>query len=218
MVDIASSFQYTIVDPVAQFLNSLMFTLPGLVAAVLLIILGYLVGTILGKLVQQILDGLKVDQYIAKLAKGHPLGKVTVAELGGKLTKWYLFIAFVATAASIVQMGFIASLLMGFALWAPHLIAAAIIMAIGLFASEFIRAEISAFKADASKFIGVAAKYFVLIYFMLMALREVGLNVFLAEATVLIIVAGIMLALALGFGLALKDHADKLLEELKKAK
>lgn len=217
MADVPTTLQQTILDPIAQSVNSFIVTIPSLVAAILLIILGYLVGKIIGKFVQQVLEKLKVDEVIEKFSKSHPLGKVTIAELSGKLVMWYLFIAFVASAAQLVQLVVISRLLLEFSLWAPHLIAAVIIMAIGLFVSELVKKEVSAFKAESSKLLGVGAKYFVVVYFALLALGEVGLNVAFAQNTILVVIGGIMLALAIGFGLALKDHAEGIFAEIKKS-
>lgn len=207
----------TFLDPITELWNSALSSLPGLITAILLIIFGYLVGLILGKFVQQIMEKIKLDHWVEKVSKVHPLGKITIAELTGKLVKWYVFIVFLANAAHFVQLQTVAYLLQGFAMWAPHLIVATIIMAVGFFLAEIVRKEILSFKAESSKVLGLGAKYFVLVYFALMALREIGLNVFLAEATVLIVIAGIVLAFSIGFGLALKDHAEEIFAEVKKA-
>ncbi|HIH10439.1 MAG TPA: hypothetical protein HA254_07285 [Candidatus Diapherotrites archaeon] len=216
MADVTTALQQSIVDPATQFVNAIVATIPGLVAAILLVIFGYLAGVIIGKFVQQALERLRVDERIENISKVHPLGKVTVAELCGKLVKWYLSIAFLAAAAQLLSLGVLSGLLTDFALWAPHLIAAVIIMAIGFFLSELVKKEIQSIKSESSRFLGIAAKYIVLVYFALIALGEIGLNVFLAQATILIVIAGIMLAFAIGFGLALKDHAEQIFAELKK--
>ncbi len=218
MANGVEALQSAFLDPVTHLWNSTLNALPGLIVAVLMVILGYLVGLIVGKFVQQVLEKAKFDHWVEKISKvGHPLGKITIAELSGKIVKWYIFILFVANASYMVQLIAIAEVLRSFATWAPHLIIATIIMAIGFFLSELARKEIVSFKAESSKVLGLGAKYFVLIYFALMALRELGLNIFLAEATMLIIIAGVMLTFAIGFGLALKDHAEEIFAEVKKA-
>ncbi len=217
MVDITTALQQTVLDPIVQSVNSFILAIPSLLAAILIIILGYLVGKIIGKFVQQVLETAKLDEMVEKFSKSHPLGKVTIAELCGKLVMWYIVIAFVANAAEVVQLGVIARLLLEFSLWAPHLIAAIIIMAIGLFVSELAKKEVSSFKAESSKLLGLGAKYFVIIYFAVLALGELGLNVTFAQNTILVVIAGVMLTFAIGFGLALKDHAEEIFAEIKKA-
>ncbi|MEM4326828.1 MAG: hypothetical protein QXZ13_01510 [Candidatus Diapherotrites archaeon] len=218
MANAIIELQNTFLDPMTQLWNSALSALPGLITAILLVILGYLVGLIFGRFVQQVLEKAKFDHWLEKISKvGHPLGKITIAELVGKLVKWYVFIVFVASAAHFVQLQVVAELLQGFAMWAPHLIVATIIMAIGFFLAELARKEVLSFKAESAKVLSLGAKYFVLIYFALMALRELGLNIFLAEATLLIVIAGIVLTFAIGFGLALKDHAEEIFAEIKKA-
>ena len=49
-----------------------------------------------------------------------------------------------------------------------------------------------------------------------MALDQIGVNVKLAENAFLIILAGIMLALAIAFGLGMKDEAGDIVKKMKK--
>ena len=113
--------------------------------------------------------------------------------------------------------GAISTLLTNLAVWAPHLIVAVIIMAAGLIVADSVAAEISrAKKFRYSNALSVGVKLFVPVFFALYALREIGLNIVLAETTLLMIIGGTVLALAIGFGLGLKTHAEQIIGDVRK--
>lgn len=216
MADI-TQFVLDTFDPVRALVNSFIVNIPGIVGAIIVLIVGYVIGIVLGNLVHKILDKLNVDEWLAKVSKAHPLGDLRVAELCGKLVKWYVFIAFLATAAGLIQLTVLAKLLTDFAVWAPHLLMAVIFTVIGLFVAEFAALEVTHLKLKGSKVIGAATRVFILVFFAISALREVGLDVSLAQNTFLIVVGGIMLAFAIAVGLGMQGHVNEILSGLKKS-
>ncbi|MAG17911.1 MAG: hypothetical protein CL944_00350 [Candidatus Diapherotrites archaeon] len=212
-LDIETASQQ-LVNPINSFWNSLVTYLPGIVGALLVIGIGYLVGLIVGDVLTKILQKLNADDWLKKIKRADALGGVTISSLAGKLVKWWIFIGFLASAANLIELEAVAAILTDVAIWAPHLIIGVIIMAAGLLIADYAAAEIA--KAKKFKAVSAAVRIFILIYFAIYALKEVGLRVELAESTLLIIIAGIVFALSLGFGLGLKTHAEQIIGDMRK--
>jgi len=215
-MDIQTASQL-VLDPINALWNSFITYLPGLIGALVLLIIGYLIGHIIGALLTKILNALKIDEWVKKSTKSNAIAGITLSKLSGELAKWWIFIAFLASAASLVQLTAITTLLTNLAVWAPHLIVAVIIMATGLIAADYVAAEIaSAKKFRYSNALSVGVKIFIAVFFALYALREIGLNIVLAETTLLLLIGGIVLALAIGFGLGMQKHAEDIIGEIRK--
>ena len=53
-----------LIDPIVVLGNSLIVNLPGIIAALLIIILGYIVGSVVGLVVRKIVEKVKVDEWL----------------------------------------------------------------------------------------------------------------------------------------------------------
>ena len=66
--------------------------------------------------------------------------------------------------------------------------------------------------------IGSIAKVVVVVFTLVIALGQLGIDLSIAESSILIVLAGIMLALAIGFGLALKEEVKPVVKKIIKKK
>jgi hypothetical protein len=146
---------------------------------------------------------------------------MSLSHLLGGMTKWYLFALFLVPAVSVVKLDVFAVLLTQIALWIPKLLLAIIVVLVGI-----IVADIAAEKLSHAKKIGWVRsltppiKFLIIIFFLDVALRQVGIVFTLASSTFLILLSGITLAIALAvgisFGYALRPEVEKAIKDLKK--
>ena len=209
-----------IIDPFVFFWNSAIENIPGVIGALIIMSLGYFVGVIVGFAVSKSVSRLKVDEWLEKMKRADALGGLTISKIGARLVKWWIFIAFLVPAANIINLPDLSKLLITLAEWVPHLIAAIVIMIGGLIVADyFADTAAEAKKMKGIRHISSLLRILVIIYFADIALREIGINVTLAENTILLLIGGIVLALALaigiGFGLGLRDHAKSIIADLR---
>jgi len=205
------------IDYLASFWNAGIAFLPNILIALLAILAGYFIGLIAGKTLSKLVEKLKVDVWLGRIGRANAFGGMSAASLAGLMAKWWVFLVFLGLAASILQLGIISTLLGNFIAWTPRLLIAVATLFLGFIAADFAADEVAkAVKTSAGVFLGNIARMLAIAFFALYALREIGLNVFLAETTFLIIVAGIVLALAIGFGLGLKSHAEQIIGGMRK--
>ena len=107
-----------------------------------------------------------------------------------------------------------------FSEWLPNLIAAAVILVLGVIAADVIADKMLHAKRKGVKLLSSVVRWVIIIYTLLIAAQQVGINVTLATNTALIIVGalavGLAIALGIGFGAAFKDEAKNIIRAIKK--
>lgn len=201
---------------VTSLWDSIVNVTPGIVAAIVILIIGYIVGILLGFIVRKALEKSRIFLKLPKTKFSKLAGKFDFPAFFGILTKWYVIILFLSPAAGFVKMKGLSDFLVSLSMWIPNLIVAVIIGLVGFIAAEYIVVKIHETKAKSAPALSMVAKIIVLIFTAIIALEQLGLDLSVAETSFLIILSGIMLALAIGFGLALKDEAKDLIKKAKK--
>lgn len=209
-----------ILDPLAKLWISFVNAFPGLIAAIVVVLIGWVVGLIIGYVVSKILEHTKIDVWIKKEKLHGAIGHLSISHLFGLISKWYVFAVFLAPAASLVKLGTLSDLFLRFAQWFPNLIIAVVILVFGLLMSEVAKNKMDALKSRGMKAISSLVKIIIILFVALIALSQIGVNVVIAENVVLLIVGGIALGLAIalgiGFGDAFKAEAKNWIKSLKK--
>ncbi len=193
-----------LLNPLVNLWNSFVEVIPGLIGALVVLLFGYLVAWIIGFVTKKVLKKAKLDELITKRKTVKKItGKLELSALLGLIVKWYVFVLFLTPAASLVKLSALSTFLNSAALWIPNLIAAVLIALIGLIAADYIYEKISGTKSTKSSLIASVTRIIVIVFTLVIALNQMGIDISIAENSLLIIIAGIMLALAIGFGLAL---------------
>jgi len=208
-------------EPFLDFGYTFLGYLPGLVYAFFVLLIGYIIGGLVGIIIKKGLERTKLEKWLEKTGRLDALGGLHPPKLIGTLARWWVFIAFLVPAANLIKLEALASLLNGLAQWLPHLLAGIVIMIVGLLVADFAADSISAAKKlKGIRIISPFVRVLLIIYFLTIALQEIGVRVVLAETTLLLIIGGIVLAFALalgiGFGFGLRKHAEKIIGNLEK--
>ncbi len=208
-------FGQGLIDPFAIFWNSLMLNVPGLIAAIVIIIFGYFVGVFVGFVVKHAVERVKIDDWLKKTGRSDAIGGVSVAVVSAKLVKWWIFIAFLAPAAGVIQLRDLADMITSFALWAPHLIAGVVIVIAGLIFADFLADSVShAKRLRGIKAVSGLVRIVTIVFFADIALREIGFNIVLASTTVLMLIGGFIMIFVIGFGIALIKPAQGIIKDI----
>jgi len=207
----------SLLNPLINLWNGVVTTLPGIIAALIVIIVGWLFAVLISLVVRKVLVKVKLDEHvIEKTHLSKHMGKFDLTGFLATITKWYVFILFLPPAANLVNLTALSEFLFELSFWIPNLIVAVVVLLIGFMAIEYIGDKIGATKAKGAELAATVIKAIIMVFVLIIALNQVGIDVTIAESSFLIILAGIMLAVGLGFGLALKDEAKDIIKNLKK--
>jgi hypothetical protein len=211
----------SLVNPLLALWAGFVNVLPGVIAAIIVLIFGYLVAAIIGFIVEKILDKAKLDKWVLEKAKLKKwVGTLKLSDFLALITKWYVFIWFLPPAAGLLKLPALAIFLNKVAAWVPNIILAILIALIGFITAEYVGQKIVATKAKGAIFIADIARIIILVVIALIVLDQIGVKVALVQYGFLIVLGGIMLALALifgiSFGLGAKEDAKGLVKKLRK--
>ena len=209
-----------ILDPLITLWNSFVSILPGLLAAIVVLIVGYFVAFLLGHGLKVLLEKLGLNRWLYQSAVSKAIGHTNVAAFLGEILKWYVFVIFLQVAVDLLQLGTLSNLLNTFVMWLPNVIAAVIIVFVGVALSHYIEMRIKAHtKMKGMNLSALLAKAVVLFLVAIVALKQIGIEISILENSFLIIIAalglGIAIAIGIGFGSSLKGSSQRIIKSLK---
>lgn len=134
----------------------------------------------------------------------------------GLLVYWIVLLAAVVIAFNSLGLTYITDLLTRVIWYVPNVIVAVLILAVGSYFGRFVQGAVTAYgrnvgMTDAELF-GRVAFYAILVFVILIALDQLSIGGDIVRQSFLIVLAGIMLALAIAFGLGGRRHAQMLLD------
>ncbi len=208
-----------VIDPLLVLWASLVNALPGIAAAVIIIIIGYLVALLLGYLVKEILLRTGFDRWLTKSRLNKAIGGASLSVIIGTLTKWWIFVAFLAPAARLLQLGEISDLLVRLVNWLPNLFVAVIIFLFGLIVAYYAADLVRHKKAQGAQLFADIIQWVTVVFVLIVALGQLGVRVSFAENIFLVIIGGIVIALGLAigisFGYAFRDDAKAIIRRFR---
>ena len=208
--------------------NDIWFTvamyLPRILAAVVVFIIGWIIATILYRVVIEIVKVLKVEEAL-KGAGLHEAAreagfKLDVGVFLATLVMWFTALVFLVASLEILGFNVVTIFLERVVLlYLPQVIIASIILILGAIVAEVVRGLVAgsakAAGAHAANLAGSVAKWAIWIFAVLAALDQLGV----ASAFVQTIFTGLVVALSLAFGLAFglggKDAAARAIEKMR---
>jgi small-conductance mechanosensitive channel len=196
--------------------------LPSLVGAILLILLGALVAKLAEKLVRKVFELISVD----KLQKNKAVKKtlddnelnIDVTNLAGRITFWVVIIIFALAATEVLGLNAMRDTIRDLLAYLPSVLAAVVVITVTIAGARLLRDAILAglrrMSVDYAKPIANISYYVLLVFGVLMALSQLGFDTTIIANNVTIIVAGVVLALALAFGLGGREVAGRIVEQM----
>lgn len=210
-----------IIDPLYTLWLSFKAILPGLIAAIIVLIIGYFIALIIGHGVRLLLERIGIDAKLRKSRLSKTFGHTHVPNLAGTIIKWYIFVVFLQVAVDLLSLGTLSLLLDRFVRWIPDVLASIIIFIVGIAVAHFLDMYVSEHsKMRGAGLAGSLLKMTVLIITAIVALRQLGIEVSLLENLVIIFVGamaiGLAIALGISLGTSLKADGAKWLDDFKK--
>jgi len=195
--------------------------LPKLLVLLLILVVGSLVAVGISALIAWILKLIKFENGCKKIKIPEVLKKGGIGlSLSGLIIEIIFFLIIIATLITALEFyGVGTAVLTGSILaYVPQVISAVFILILGILIAILISGIIKLVggnvKIAQSDTLGNVAKYAIIILSTVIALKELGLGIILTDKSKDIIFAGVVLVLALGFGLGLKEKANKFLDNV----
>ncbi len=204
-------------DALMQLAISTLSFIPNLIAAVIIVAIGWFIGSLLKQaIVIPLLQRVKVDQWIEEQNLSKALGHYEVSRLLGSFVKWYVIAVFLAQAAQTFDLQVLGTFLLDLARFIPQVLVAFVIFAIGVLLARYVRNAVESTKHSHKKTVGLVIEIAVIYLAIVVSLGSVGIEVQLLEDLFRIAFSAFVLTIAIvagiSFGLAFKDDAKKMLK------
>ncbi len=200
-----------------QFLNGL----PTFLAAFVVLVIGILIATFLGRLVKKVLDMGRIDDLVNRTGVNSQLGtSISIAGVVGWVVKWFFIIATLLAVVNILNIDQVSSFLNQVLFYIPNVVVAVIILALGLIAGNFVQsivdstASASGMSTAAVSALSTISKWAIVIFSLMAALVQLGIASSLIQILFTGFVAMVALAGGLAFGLGGRDKASKWLDKI----
>lgn len=192
---------------------------PALIGAIIVLIIGAIVASGLGHLVERLIGAMKLDSIVAKAGVERYFKRaginLNIGRFFGRLTHWFVVIAFFLAAADILQFRALSVFLQSILLYIPQVVVATLIMLAAFVVGNFLRKAVEASVRSAdlhgARFLGTLSWWAVVVFGFLASLAQLGIAVSIINTLVTGFVVMLALAGGIAFGLGGKDYAAHLL-------
>lgn len=195
--------------------------LPQLIVALVVFAVGWIIALGVGKVVAKVLQAVRFNQLFEqegiRTALERADWKVDPAGFVGSIVRWVIVIFFLYSAVVVLGLGQFAEFFREIVLWLPNLVVAAVIFVVAIIVAEYvgklIRAWIESLRIGYGQFIETVVKGAIWLFAIFAILHQLGIATVIVETIAMGIVAFLVIAGGLAFGLGGKDLATDILRE-----
>ena len=189
----------TIELALAQIWASTLNILPNVIAAIILLLVGWALGKVIGRVVKEVLRRLRLDRYF-KFGEAFK-----VSEIFSIAIAWIIYLVFIKAAVGTLGIAALDEFVGNVLAFIPKILGAMIIILVGYVIAEYVQREVTKTKAEYSRIIGKVIFFFTLVISIAIALPFLQIDTTLINGIILILVGSIGLGIAIAIGLGLKD-------------
>ncbi len=195
-----------------------------LVVAVSFILIGYLFGHALGRVVEQVTDSLKADEWLEKAGVIKVLDRagyrLRTGKFLGALAKLFFIVLMLVPAFDIIGLAQVNAFLNEVLTYIPQVIVAAIILFLASIASDILGDMVhgagSALGSRVAHLLGTMTRVAIWVFAFIMTLSQLGIAPQYMFTLFTGFVAMLALAGGLAFGLGGKDAAAQFIKDVQK--
>ncbi|MFN3544718.1 MAG: mechanosensitive ion channel family protein [Thiobacillus sp.] len=195
---------------------------PQLLAALLLLFVGWLFANVVRTGVTKLLDVLRFDRLAEKtgieafLKQGNV--DVTLSKLLARLVYWIVIFVVIVTVANSLGLHMVAELFNKVVFYIPNIIVAILVLVFGVLVARFINRLVFAYLnnigVQGALTISTISEYAIIVFVVFVALEQLAIGTHLLTAAFQIGFGAIGLAFALAFGLGGREWAAGVIKKL----
>jgi flagellar biosynthesis protein FliQ len=215
---VSSWFDAVMLSITAALVTFLSF-IPAIIGAIIILIVGWIIAGILGRVVTVVLEKIGFERAAARTGVSGFMHRAGVhdaraSRVIGELVKWFVRLLFLEAAAEAVHLTAVTQILNQIVLFIPNLIVALIVLMIGAliarFVSDLVRGSASEMGFSSPNLLASIARVAIMAFAVLIAVNQIGIAATLINTLFGGLVFALALALGLAFGLGGRDTAAQM--------
>jgi hypothetical protein len=203
----------TLTEPLTNSLNQFGTTIsqagPKIIAALILLGIGLLVGRIVGWVVKKVTEKMNVDSHWNRTSIGESVSRSgwSLSKIISTAARWFVYLFFISAAVNVLQFQQLSEAINAVWLWIPNVIAFIIVLGVGAIIADFVgrwmQRELPARGVVGGKAIGLAATGILYAIVFAVATAQLRIGEVILNSVISALVWGIAAAIAIGVGVGL---------------
>jgi len=197
---------------------------PRLIGAIIIFVIGWFISIAIGKLVAEILKKIKFNQLFEKGGWKEALEKaeikVDVSGFIGAIVKWVLLIVFLLAAVEVLGLVQFADFLTDVLAYLPNVVVAALIFVVAVIIADIlekvVRAAVEGAKLGYGNLVGTIVRWSIWVFAIMAILYQLKIAPALIQTIITGVIALVVIAGGIAFGLGGKEVAAELLQDLRR--
>lgn len=210
----------TMVAAFRDTMVQIMLVLPKLLALLTFILLGIVAAWLVKMLTVRVLAAFRFDALCERFGLSAALSKAgvrrSVSQVAGRLLFWTVFLLFTFMGVDAVDLPATATLISQMMSFLPRVLAAALLLLIGVLASNFFSEAVLIAAVNAhiheARLAATLVRWGILLFTFAMVLTQLGIANEIVVAAFSITFGGVVLALAIAVGLGSRNVARRAIE------
>jgi len=192
---------------------------PRILTAIVVILIGLLVAKLAEKTIRVAFRRLKINDFLERIGVNQTLEKAGLQDSPGRLLSrtvyFLLIILFTQAVTRAVGLETIADAIGSFFSYLPNLIAAFLVLLLGMIVAQFLGKSVTRSATDSgvefAPLLGRLVSSLIMFVVIIMAISQLKIDTEIVKAVVLVLLGGMALALALSFGLGSRETTRNLM-------
>ena len=221
---VANTWGEVLANSFTNLWNGIISFIPNIIIAIIIFVIGWLIGIFIDKLVRQAFHAMKIDNALRSAGVENALNRGGIllnsgAFVGG-LIKWFIIVVFLLASFEVLGLTQVTDFLKNVVLgYLPQVIVAVLILLVAAVVAQTVQ-KIVAAGAKATNLayanlMGSVAKWAIWIFAILTALVQLGIAVTLIQTLFMGVVVALSLAFGLSFGLGGQEAAARYIDKVR---
>ncbi|RMG80479.1 MAG: hypothetical protein D6714_14565 [Bacteroidetes bacterium] len=206
-------------DIVLNVLEQFARAIPNIFGAIVVALIGWIIAKLVAKGLRKMLETLKVDELAGQLNQTEFVEKAKIQVLPSKVLPliiyYVLLLVFLMAAAEVLGMAIVSKMMGDLIAYIPSLLTAMLLFVVGILLADFIKkialTTCTSLGIPSANLIANFVFYLVFLTLTISALQQAGIATDLIRENIIVVIGGLMLAFAIGYGLASKDTMSNFL-------
>ena len=201
------------IEPITNSLNQFVTTIaqaaPKIVAALILLGIGLLVGRVIGWVVKKVAEKMHLDRYWSRTGIGESVSRAgwNLTRIISVAARWFVYLFFISAAVNVLEFAQLSQAINDVWLWIPNVVAFIIILVIGALIADFVgrwmQNELPARGVVGGKTIALVATGILYAIVLVVATTQLQIGEAILNSVISALIWGMAAAIAVGVGVGL---------------
>lgn len=203
------SFIEPITNSLNQFATTIAQAAPKIVAALILLGIGLLVGRIIGWVVKKVAEKMNLDRYWSRTGIGESVSRAgwNLTRIISVAARWFVYLFFISAAVNVLEFTQLSQAINDVWLWIPNVVAFIIILVIGALIADFVgrwmQRELPARGVVGGRAIALVATGILYAIVLVVATTQLQIGEAILNSVISALIWGMAAAIAIGVGVGL---------------